>query len=61
MIYKLWTKADKRVEKFMPPIDAALDRASLTGEHRTDIYNRAYEAVQNAIKSMEKENEINYR
>lgn len=46
---KTWWEGDKRVEPFMKPVREALDRQGLTGPSRTDIYNRAYEAVYNAI------------
>lgn len=47
---KSWWSGDRRVEPFMPPVNAALDRSGLKGKARTDVYNRAYEAVYNAIK-----------
>lgn len=45
-----WWEGDARVEPFMVPINRALDRSGLTGQQRTDVYNRAYEAVYYAIK-----------
>ena len=43
-------QGDTRVEKYMGPVAAALDRSGLTGQARTDVYNRAYEAVWAAIR-----------
>lgn len=37
----------------MAKVSEALERRNITGEGRTDIYNRAYEAVYQAIKDME--------
>lgn len=45
-----WWSGDERVEPFMLRIKQALDRADLSRKSRTDIYNRAYEAVYEAIK-----------
>lgn len=47
---KSWWPGDSRVEPFMKPVSDALERQGLTGDARTDVYNRAYEAVYNAIK-----------
>ena len=47
---KMWWGGDKRVEPFMGRVSQALDRSGLEGEKRTDVYNRAYEAVYEAIK-----------
>jgi hypothetical protein len=47
---KMWWSGDKRVEEFMPKVAEALDRHMERGKERTDIYNRAYEAVYTAIK-----------
>lgn len=47
---KSWWSGDERVEPFMGNITKALDRSGLKGQKRTDVYNRAYEAVYNAIK-----------
>ena len=47
---KSWWPGDKRVEKYMKPITDALKRRNVIGDDRTDIYNRAYEAVYKAIK-----------
>ena len=46
---KSWWCGDIRVEKYMPEIDRALDRSGLKGQQRTDVYNRAYEAIYKAI------------
>jgi len=40
---------DSEVDGYMPEVGAALDRHGVTGAARTDIYNRAYEAVMHAI------------
>ena len=50
---KLWWQGDKRVEPFMGPVAEAIDRHLESGRARTDIYNRAYEAVYKAIKACE--------
>jgi hypothetical protein len=47
---RLWWAGDNRVEPYMIEVNNALDRAGLIGQPRTDIYNRAYEAVYKAIK-----------
>lgn len=47
---KLLWAGDKRVEPFMHKIKQALDRSGLKGQKRTDVYNRAYMAVYEAIK-----------
>lgn len=52
---KSWWSGDSRVEPYMPEINQALDRNKITGDARTDIYNRAYEAVYAAIKDFSKE------
>ena len=42
---------DVRVEKFMPPVvDAIKKHIEWPSKEFTDIYNKAYEAVYNAIK-----------
>lgn len=46
---KMWWSGDKRVEPYMPKINEALERNGLTGDAKTDCYNRAYEAVYKAI------------
>lgn len=46
---KSWWSGDSRVEKFMGPVSDAIDRHVPKGDARTDIYNRAYEAVYAAI------------
>jgi lipid II:glycine glycyltransferase (peptidoglycan interpeptide bridge formation enzyme) len=45
--------SDDRVEKYMPPIDAAILRHLNYGAEFTDIYNRAYEAISLAIDEQE--------
>ena len=44
-------EGDKRVEIFIGPVREALDRQGITGAARTDIYNRAYEAIHNVIQA----------
>lgn len=47
---KSWWPGDPRVEKFMPPVrDAIRKYLPWPSPQYTDIYNRAYEAVYNAI------------
>lgn len=47
---KPWWPGDPRVESFMPPVSEAIRRhINWPSEEYTDIYNRAYEAVYNAI------------
>jgi hypothetical protein len=48
--YKSWWSGDKRVEPFMKNISEALLKNGITGDAKTEIYNRAYEAVHEAIK-----------
>lgn len=57
---KSWWAGDNRVEKFMPKVSAAIERsgASLTQDQKTDIYNRAYEAVYAAILEFDKKKVI---
>lgn len=47
--YKTWWSGDPRVEPYMVRIAGALDRRGINGEARTDVYNRCYEAVYEAI------------
>lgn len=54
---KTWWEGDTRVEPYMHKIREALERRSIVGEARTDIYNRAYEAIYQAIVDKEKANE----
>lgn len=46
---KTWWAGDARVEPFMQGVRDALDRSGLEGQKRTDVYNRAYEAIYAAI------------
>ena len=46
---KSWWSGDSRVEPFMHELNEAIKRAGLNGSAKTDVYNRAYEAVYNAI------------
>jgi len=51
---KPWWEGDQRVEKFMAPVrDAIARHLPWPSAEFTDIYNRAYEAVYNAIKEAE--------
>jgi len=51
---KSWWQGDSRVEKFMPPVAEAIRRHHVwPSPEFTDIYNKAYEAVYNAIKENE--------
>jgi len=45
-----WWSGDTRVEPFMDKVCDALERSGLKGQKRTDVYNRAYEAVHSAIE-----------
>lgn len=49
--YKSWWSGDSRVEPFMQEVREAIERShpNATQEQRTDIYNRCYEAVYDAI------------
>lgn len=47
---KSWWSGDPRVEPYMSKVSAAIDRHITDKNARTDIYNRAYEAVYAAIK-----------
>lgn len=51
---KMWWSGDPRVEKYMTPVNDALNKY-LEGSQKTECYNRCYEAVYNAIKDMENE------
>lgn len=47
---KSWWPGDDRVEKYMPPVIQAITRhLPWPSQEATDIYNRAYEAVYQAI------------
>lgn len=48
----MWWPGDQRVEKYMPKVREAIERNIPGG--CTDIYNRAYEAVYQAIIDAEK-------
>ena len=51
---KTWWAGDERVEKYMPPVIKAIKRhIKWPSAEFTDIYNRAYEAVYQAIKEYE--------
>ena len=52
--FKSWWAGDPRVEPYMIKVGQALDRSGLTGDARTDVYNRAYEAVYQAIIDADK-------
>ena len=47
---KPWWPGDMRVEKYMENIDKTLIRYNLSKDASVDIYNRAYEAIHQAIK-----------
>ena len=51
-----WWAGDSRVSEFIEPLNSALDRSgkNLTRDERTDIYNRAYEAIYKAILKYDK-------
>lgn len=56
---KSWWPGDDRVEKFMPPVAAAIKRhVKWPSDEYTDIYNRAYEAVYAAIQASETERQL---
>lgn len=48
---KTWQCGAEDIEPFMPPIAQALSRHIKEGDAWSDIYNRAYEAVCNALDS----------
>ena len=48
---KPWWPGYPEVEPYMIPVNEALDRSGLVGQVRTDVYNRAYEAVYKAIQN----------
>ena len=48
-IPKPWWPGDSRVERYMHPVREALERQGITGQAHTDLYNRAYYAVYQAI------------
>lgn len=47
---KSWWAGDYRVEKYMSKVRVAIERHVKDSDAATDIYNRAYEAVYDAIK-----------
>ena len=55
---KTWWAGDGRVEQFMEPVSDAIKKYhGWPSSEFTDIYNRAYEAVYNAIKKYSKDGE----
>ena len=52
--YPTWWSGDPRVEPFMSKVREAIDRNNIQQPARTDIYNRAYEAVYDAIKKYDR-------
>lgn len=53
---KSWWPGDERVEEFMQPVSDAIQRhIPWPSQEYTDIYNRAYEAVYNAIQKYDAE------
>ena len=46
-------QGDPVVDRLMQPVEKALQRHGIKGEARTDIYNRAYEAVMNSMVVMD--------
>ena len=52
---KSWWAGDPRIEPYMIKVSEALTRRGVEGDARTDIYNRAYEAIYYAIKDYGKE------
>ena len=51
---KSWWSGDPRVEPYMEKVSARIDFHVKDPDARTDIYNRAYEAVYQAIKDFDK-------
>jgi len=51
---KSWWSGDPRVEPYMKKVSARIDFHVKDPDARTDIYNRAYEAVYQAIKDFDK-------
>lgn len=48
---KSWHPGDERVEEFMRPVAEAIRRYhKWPSDEYTDIYNRAYEAVEKALR-----------
>lgn len=54
---KAWWPGDKRVERYIIGVIDVLKKHNVSQPARTEIYNRAYEAVYSAIKDMDKRNE----
>ncbi len=53
---KTWWSGDKRVEKYMKPVsDAIKKHIKWPSKEFTEIYNRSYEAVYQAIKDYSEE------
>lgn len=53
-----WWPGDKRVEEFMPKVMEAIKRHITDRDAITDIYNRAYEAVYEAMAKQEKQKHL---
>lgn len=51
---KTWWSGDSRVEPYMHELAKVLDEENIVGPTRTNIYNRAYEAVYKAIIDRDK-------
>lgn len=52
---KPWWPGDSRVEPFMARVRQALERNGIEKPASTDIYNRAYEAVYEAIVKFDRD------
>ncbi len=55
---KSWWSGDPRVEKYMPKVRITINKYVQDRAAQTDIYNRAYEAVYDAIKDFDKKQNI---
>ncbi len=54
-----WWPGEHRVEKYMPRVSQAIARHLPSGSREaTDIYNRAYEAVYEAIKELKRKLDV---
>jgi len=54
-VVKSWWSGDNRVEPFMHKVRATIEKYHKSGSPEcTDIYNRAYEAVYDAIRAYDK-------
>ena len=51
-------EGDKRIDELMRPVHAAINRHVKNSDAKTDIYNRAYEALMNSMDALDTAKQI---